>query len=82
MPDPSARETHPAATAKGRRWYDPRWVIGRILKITIATIILGIAVLLPYRARVWYSDKLGRAINSVFHGYIRALRWFFRKLES
>ena len=44
--------------------------------------ILSITVLLPYRLRNRFSDWFGRAINYLYHAYIRLLRWFFKQLEE
>lgn len=52
------------------------------LKKIIAYIVLSVAVLLPYRLRIAYSDRLGRMINSFYAQYLRLLTWFFRKLET
>ncbi len=56
--------------------------MGRIIKYIIGWILLAIAVILPYRFRVAYGDRLGRLINAFYRTYIRLLRWFFRKLET
>ncbi len=56
-------------------------MIARWIKYIIAFFVLAVAVILPYRWRVKYSDLLGKFINFFYQGYIKLLTWFFKQLE-
>jgi lauroyl/myristoyl acyltransferase len=56
--------------------------LGRIILFLVGILILFLAVLLPYKARLWLSDAIGRTMNAFYHAYIRLFRWFLRKLEE
>jgi len=51
-----------------------KWLLGCLL--------LTLALVLPYRARIGLSELLGRIANAVFTGYIRIVAWLLRKLQE
>jgi len=57
-------------------------MFGRLFKFVAGSMILLVALLLPYRMRIAFSDLLGRFINYYYHLYIRLFRWFLSKLQE
>ena len=57
-------------------------IIGRIVKWELGCLLLGIALLLPYKARIDLSELLGRVTNAIYTGYIRMLTWLLRKVQE
>ena len=80
----SPTETHPAKVARpeAHRSRHPFAFLGRVILFLLGTLILFLAVLLPYKARLWLSDAIGKVMNAVYHAYIRLFRWFLKKLED
>lgn len=56
--------------------------LGRIVLRVLGTILLLIALLLPYRARIAFSDGIGRAMNAAYHAFVRLVRWFLDQLKA
>jgi hypothetical protein len=59
-----------------------RPLLGRVLLWLLGVAILSVAVLLPYRARIAFSDALGRTMNACYHAFVRLVRWFLDKLRA
>jgi len=59
-----------------------RAFLGTIVLWLLGVLLLTIAVLLPYRARIAFSDALGRAMNAFYHAFVRLVRWFLERLRA
>lgn len=56
--------------------------VARVVKWTLGTLILLVALVLPYRARIGLSEWMGRIANAAFTGYVRLVAWLIRKLQE
>ena len=59
-----------------------RPLVGRVLLFLVGVLLLAVAVLLPYRARIAYSDAIGRGMNAAYHAFVRLVRWFLDALRA
>jgi hypothetical protein len=54
----------------------------RVVKRVFGTLILLVAVLLPYRARLAYANAIGRVANALYTGFVRMVAWLLRQLKE
>lgn len=59
-----------------------RGAIARAIAFAAGSLLLLVALLLPYRARIAYTDWLGRCANALYTGYVRLVTWLLRRLTE
>ena len=72
----------PSAASAGPVSPRRRSPVGRVVLWLAGVLLLLIAVLLPYRARIAFSDAIGRTMNAFYHAFVRLVRWFLGKLKE
>jgi lauroyl/myristoyl acyltransferase len=54
----------------------------RVILFLVGSLLLTLALVLPYRARLALGEWLGRLANAFVTGYVRLLAWFLSKLKD
>ncbi len=80
----ASTETHPSdpgapspAPVSPRR----RSLVGRVVLGLVGVVLLAFVLLLPYRARIAFSDALGRSMNAAYGALVGLVRWFIGRLQ-
>ncbi|MFH1397316.1 MAG: hypothetical protein ABIH27_02025 [Candidatus Omnitrophota bacterium] len=55
--------------------------MGKIIKIIIGFFICFMALFLPYRLRILYSEIIGRIINSFYGLYIKMVEYILKEVS-